>query len=983
MKLRRDRADTPPPDRQLLMELHSPQPGPPRPLLGRLRRMAQPKGHLYQFAWRRGRFATYAVAVAVVIGLGIWGFHQLVLRGDRLTWWQSVYHGLKLLALDWGPAGGVGPGYRPNWQLVVALILAGLLIARAAWALVRSRARGWITGHLLRNHVIICGAGVHGSALARDLSDACDVVLVDIDDGAFGSAGQVGVHEWRISGDATQRSVLELAGARRAAWVVAIAGNDVVNSQIASAVATVKERRDDLLVLVQVEDPSLARFLEEEIEEELDDVLDPTVATSQPAIVSFSTNAIAADWLLDNIGSPPREIEVMTQPHLLLAGDHPLIDAVILASLRRWRAKTLHDLESSDHSRLESVAGSEGAALRISVYGPDALRRVEHMEHRWFPEAQVIQLEAKDTVAGDTTVEADDWLRKRADADQAICASLEESESITLTLGLARALGDGALLTRVTAIPASQLDEHIKKHSAASSVLANVEVRQLATIGCSRKAMSGISKHERLTNALEKLGMEHQQAWARAKEALEDGRQPVIRTDSAWRVTPIERGLVQPLVDPVPVSALVQARLAVDLNSAEVLRLAATRLLDAAAPLDSVPASNAFIAWCEYVRYVRNECDASFDVIPPELETYTGHLIPDRMLRLGQRSLGGPASAETDRAADTPLRGATGIVLLAGGAKGMASHSVRAMTELLGRALDDFDGVLLSGGTPVGLSGVVGTVAGRLGLRAIGYLPTGATRDHGYTEFRETPDSNEFTVLEPLAMWTDIFAAGIAPVDVRLLVCPGGPLTYAEILLARALGARIGWLDPAAELPLPLDDVLPFGAEDVVELPADAMTIRCFLRQTRAPDEIREGIARLIHNEYRIVQQKPNRKASDDPALAPWDRLTPALKASNFAQADDIPNKLAIVGKRLAKGGHPLELSGEQIELLAEVEHGRFNVERLTAGWRRGDRHIRRLTSPHLKPWRDLTDDIREYDREAVRNIALALEDTGWGVVDA
>ena len=45
-------------------------------------------------------------------------------------------------------------------------------------------------------------------------------------------------------------------------------------------------------------------------------------------------------------------------------------------------------------------------------------------------------------------------------------------------------------------------------------------------------------------------------------------------------------------------------------------------------------------------------------------------------------------------------------------------------------------------------------------------------------------------------MWTDILAAGISPADVSLVACPGGPITRAEILLARALGARVGWLDP-------------------------------------------------------------------------------------------------------------------------------------------------------------------------------------------
>ena len=997
MTLRSGHAHAPParvatpnrPDPQLFVEQHHPQPGPPRPLLGKLRRVA--RAMFDRSSWPRLRFLLYAIALAAVIGLGMWGFHRLRLSSDdyRLSWWQSMYDSVKLLALDWGPAAGVGRGYEPNWQLIVALGLAVLLIARAAWALVGARVRAWVTGHWLRDHVIICGAGVHGTALARELANDCDVVIIDVDPQASGLREQAGVHEWRVSGDATQAPVLEAAGVAKAAWVVAITGNDVVNSQIVATVAALgalKQRNKELLLLVQVEDPSLARFLEEGIEEEIEQELDdggeadgaqtPATSPSQPSVVSFSTNAIAADWLLDHLGSEQQEIETMEQPHVILAGDHPLIDAVILAAIRRWRAKVLHELAASERPGLALVGGSVVPPLRISVYGPEAVRRVDRVEHRMLPEAQVLQLEAKDTIAGETTVEDDEWLRQRRGADQAITACWEEFEGITLTLGMARALEAQVPLTRVTALLTSQLDEHIKMHTA------NVEVHQLATLGCSRQAMGRISKHERLIDALERLGLEKSQAWKQANDALEDGHQPVIRTDSVWRVTPSELALVQPLVDPVPVSALVRARLAVDLNSAEVLHMAANRLAPALAAPGRAEGLSAFAAWCEFVRCARSQRDKDREVVRRELPRSTGHEIPDEILRLALASLGERSAVDARSVTANPLLGARKVLILAGGAKEMAPHTVRAMSEILRRALSGFDGVLLSGGTPVGLPGVVGRLAGELDLRAVGYLPKGRPHGEGYADFRETPGSTEFTVLEPLAMWADIFAAGLDTGSVKFVACPGGPLTNAEVLLARALGAPVAWLDPSAELSLPLEDVLPLGAEGILELPADAMTVRAFLHRTRAPDDVRERIARLIHSQYRIAQGRANRKAADDPALEPWDRLTPSLKQSDFAQADDIPNKLGLVGKRLAEGGGPLDLTEEQVELLAEVEHGRYNVERLTAGWRRGDRHIRRMISPHLKPWVDLSDDVQEYDREAVRNIGLALEDTGWGVAD-
>ncbi len=965
--------------RVLLVE-YTPQPGPPRRVIGWLRRLARPEGRLHRLEWRRIRVILYSAGVALMIGLGIWGFHLLRLKMTQLSWLQSTYDSVKLLTLDWGPAAGVGPGYRPNWQLLVALGLAVFLVGRAAWALVGARVRTWMTGHWLRNHVIVCGAGVHGMALAGELSNDCDVVVIDLDPQAQGLQNR-GVHEWQVIGDATQASTLQAAGVARAAWVVAIAGDDVVNSQIVSTIATLRHRRD-LLLLVQVEDPTLARFLEEDLEEELDLAGDGPSSSTEPRVISFSANAIAADWLLDNVGSPAQEIEAIARPHLILAGDHPLLDAVILAALRRWQAKMLRQLEVGDRSGL--AAGIEGdmPPLRISVYGPGAMARVDQIERRWLPESQILQLDAKDTDPTETTVEADEWLHKRREADQAFSACWEEFDAITLTLGMARALGPGVPLTRITALPVSQLDEHIKKRAKASPALANVEVRQLAELGSGRQAMQGISQQERLTSALEQLGIDRGLASKQAEEVLGDGHQPVLRTDSGWHVSRSGLALVQPLVHPVPVSALVRARLAVDLNESETLRLTATKLSGALQQPDHPHALDAVAGWCEYVRSVQSQGDKSPEQARAELQCYPGYPIADTILQLAQAALGDRSAIESLDVEPNPLTGEEHVLIVAGGAGHMAPHTAVAMGDLLRPALAGYDGVLLSGGTSAGLPGIVGLMADELQVRAVGYLPEGRPRCPGYTDFWETRGATEFTILEPLAMWSHILAAGLDAHGVQVVACPGGPLTYAELLLARAMGARIAWLDPAAELSLPLDDLLPLGAGGVLEIPPDAMTIRAFLHRTRAPDEVREPIARFIHSEYRLAQLKPNRKTANDPALLPWDRLSPSLKASDFAQADDIPNKLAMVGKRLVKGGPPLELTAEQVEVLAEVEHGRFNVERLEAGWRSGDRHLRRLTSPHLKPWRDLDHEVQEYDREAIRNIRIALDDVGWGVVD-
>jgi hypothetical protein len=106
----------------------------------------------------------------------------------------------------------------------------------------------------------------------------------------------------------------------------------------------------------------------------------------------------------------------------------------------------------------------------------------------------------------------------------------------------------------------------------------------------------------------------------------------------------------------------------------------------------------------------------------------------------------------------------------------------------------------------------------------------------------------------------------------------------------------------------------------------------------------------------------------------------PALQNSNLAQADDIPNKLALLGLRLERAGAELQLDAAQVELLAEIEHGRWNLERIAEGWQRGERQVSRTVTPFLKPWTELDRETREWDRETVRRIAPALAELGWGV---
>jgi hypothetical protein len=56
--------------------------------------------------------------------------------------------------------------------------------------------------------------------------------------------------------------------------------------------------------------------------------------------------------------------------------------------------------------------------------------------------------------------------------------------------------------------------------------------------------------------------------------------------------------------------------------------------------------------------------------------------------------------------------------------------------------------------------------------------------------------------------------------------------------------------------------------------------------------------------------------------------------------------------------------------------------ERLSRGWRKGRRSADDKRSPYLLPYEELPEEIREYDRDAVRSIPVLAEQIGMAVYE-
>jgi hypothetical protein len=410
---------------------------------------------------------------------------------------------------------------------------------------------------------------------------------------------------------------------------------------------------------------------------------------------------------------------------------------------------------------------------------------------------------------------------------------------------------------------------------------------------------------------------------------------------------------------------MLSAGLRVDLGKPANLRLAAERLSEEASPF-------AFSAWCEYLTQLRPTLSEAPSPPPG------GHRL-EKLVRLYRAALGDDNALAGLAPHRGVLKSTDRVTIIAGGAESMKPTTGAAIAELLRVALYRYEGMVLSGGSSAGVPAIVGDVCQELGLsnHLVGYTPPGRGDPGRYPVLRETEGAVEFSVDEPLAMWADILGSGVPLENVRVLVFPGGDIVTEEILLSRALRARVAFIDPGKDLPASLDYLLPLGSKGVLEVPADPMSARAFLQWSQLPPGLADAIGRFVHSRYRAKSR--GNKAPNDPALVPWDDLPTYLKHSNLAQANDIPNKLALLGVRLAQPGRPLVLSQEQRELLAEAEHGRWNLERLSAGWQSGQRQMSRSLTPYLIPWSQLDEAVRAFDFDAVDNIAPGLAEAGWG----
>ena len=356
----------------------------------------------------------------------------------------------------------------------------------------------------------------------------------------------------------------------------------------------------------------------------------------------------------------------------------------------------------------------------------------------------------------------------------------------------------------------------------------------------------------------------------------------------------------------------------------------------------------------------------------------------DQLKKLATWGSGKPHFSATDN-----------IVILSGACAPEAQAAVDEMRPHLLRATEGLAFTLISGGTSIGISGVAGELAAKSGgrIRAIGYLPArlplGIQEDRVRFAALVSSTGKDFTPLDPLQAWTDLVVAGVDPRGVKVLSYAGGHISRVENAVALVLGARLGLIDgPAVPKDRQFKDPMWQDHPQLIRLPLDAMTLRAFLLVETIPtgkkelDRI-EKAAQLAHEDY-VKSATPK-----DPSLVPWKNLADDLKLSNYHQVIYAENILRTVGLELRPATNlaaPLldmiqAIGRDGISRLAEMEHGRWNVERLLRGWRYADKKdVAKKLSPYLVPWKQLSPEIQQYDVDAICSLPAKLRGAGLEV---
>lgn len=167
-------------------------------------------------------------------------------------------------------------------------------------------------------------------------------------------------------------------------------------------------------------------------------------------------------------------------------------------------------------------------------------------------------------------------------------------------------------------------------------------------------------------------------------------------------------------------------------------------------------------------------------------------------------------------------------------------------------------------------------------------------------------------------------------------------------------------------------NIIPYG------LPARVCS------QSAIHGEQHDRMAKANHASfYEMRKTKPDfeKRAAD----VPWEKLSQEFRDSNRKAADHFGVKMRGIGCEIVEEDDDRKeavMKENELKLLAELEHRRWNVERSLAGWTYSPvRNDKTRQTPYLVDWDKLEPDIQQYDRDAVENIPAVLKEAKLKII--
>ena len=146
--------------------------------------------------------------------------------------------------------------------------------------------------------------------------------------------------------------------------------------------------------------------------------------------------------------------------------------------------------------------------------------------------------------------------------------------------------------------------------------------------------------------------------------------------------------------------------------------------------------------------------------------------------------------------------------------------------------------------------------------------------------------------------------------------------------------------------------------------------------------ETLDSLAKKIHDRYLDAQLAGGAELGSQPAIMHWSDLDEQYKENNRRQADHIYSKLRYLNLTITRDTFSkFRFTEAEVETLAKIEHRRWCIEKYLDGWQHNEtrNNLLRL-HPDLIPWESLTEEIKDYDREPIKQIPKLLQELGLSI---